>query len=181
MTNVLLRQNLNVLFFQCALTAHRNLMLVTRHIRSALCTLLGKAVASLRWPRQTLIGGGSGGHAAVRHNWGQRRWWPCLLHVFDDVITPKLVHNYVKLRVSLMVLYCVEDTGYGLCRSLGDCRPALPKGQKYQMVKTQTESHIRRPVVWTNRWQIWVFFSFEFLRGTAGICHTGLWGFSEAL
>ena len=37
------------------------------------------------------------------------------------------------------------------------------------------------PVVWTNRWQIWVFFSFEFLWGTAGICHTILWGFSEAL
>ena len=34
---------------------------------------LGKAVASLRWPRQPLIGGGSGGDAAVRHNWGQRR------------------------------------------------------------------------------------------------------------
>ena len=68
-------------------------------------------------------------------------------------------------------LYCVVDTSYGLGRSLGHCRPALPKGRKYQMVKTQTQSHDRRPVVWTNRWQIWVFFSFEFLRGTAGICH----------
>ena len=28
------------------------------------------------------------------------------------------------------------DTGYGLGGSLGDCRPALQKGQKYQMVKT---------------------------------------------
>ena len=28
-----------------------------------------------------------------------------------------------------------------LGRSLGDCRPVSPKGQKYQMVKTQTESH----------------------------------------
>ena len=35
------------------------------------------------------------------------------------------------------------DTGYGLGRSLEDCRPALLKGQKYQMVKTQTESHVR--------------------------------------
>ena len=26
------------------------------------------------------------------------------------------------------------------------CRPALPKGRKYQMVKTQTQSHVRRPV-----------------------------------
>ena len=49
------------------------------------------------------------------------------------------VRNHVKLGVSLRVLYCVVDTGYGLGRSLGDCRPALPKGPKYQMVKTQTE------------------------------------------
>jgi hypothetical protein len=57
------------------------------------------------------------------------------------------VRNHVKLGVSLRVLYCVVDTGYGLGRSLGDCRPALPKGGKYKMVKTQTESHVRRPVV----------------------------------
>jgi hypothetical protein len=41
------------------------------------------------------------------------------------------VRNHVKLGVSLRVLYCVVDTGYGLGRSLGDCRPALPKGQKW--------------------------------------------------
>ena len=40
------------------------------------------------------------------------------------------------LGVSLRVPYCVVDAGYGLGRSLGDCRPALPKGQNYQMVKT---------------------------------------------
>ena len=39
------------------------------------------------------------------------------------------------------------DTGYGLGGSLGDCRPALPKGRKYKMVKTQTESHDWRPIV----------------------------------
>ena len=33
------------------------------------------------------------------------------------------------------------DTGYGLGRSFEDCRCALPKGRKYQMVKTQAESH----------------------------------------
>ena len=49
--------------------------------------------------------------------------------------------------VSPRALYCVVDTSYGLGRSLGDCRPALPKGRKYQMVKTQTQSHVRRPVV----------------------------------
>ena len=69
------------------------------------------------------------------------------------------VRNHVKLEIcmfvmnfnsgefSLGVLYCVLDTGYELGRSLGDCRPALPEGQKYQTVKTQTESHIRRPIV----------------------------------
>ena len=48
---------------------------------------------------------------------------------------------------SLRILYCAVDTGYGLGGSLGDCRSALPKGQKYQMVKTQTESHDWRPIV----------------------------------
>ena len=48
---------------------------------------------------------------------------------------------------SLRILYCVEGTGYGLVGSLGDCTPALPKGRKYLMVKTQTESLDRRPRV----------------------------------
>ena len=39
----------------------------------------------------------------------------------------------------------------------------MPNGRKYQMAKMQTESHVRRPVVLTNQWQIWVFFSFEAL------------------
>ena len=52
------------------------------------------------------------------------------------------VRNHVKLGVSLRV-----DTGYGLGRSLGDCRPVLPKGQQYQRVKTQIESQVRRPIV----------------------------------
>ena len=45
----------------------------------------------------------------------------------------RAVRNYVKLGISLRVLYCVVDTGYWLGRSLGDCRPALPKGQKYSV------------------------------------------------
>ena len=64
-----------------------------------------------------------------------------------EVLTIFGVRNHVKLGVSLRVLYCVVDTSYGLGRSLGDCRPALPKGRKYQMVKTQCQSHVRRPVV----------------------------------
>ena len=51
------------------------------------------------------------------------------------------------LGVSPRALYCVVDTSYGLGRYLGHCRRALPKGGKYQRVKTQTQSHIRRPVV----------------------------------
>ena len=65
----------------------------------------------------------------------------CASIVFD------YVRSHVKLGVSLRVLYYVVDTGYGLGRSLRDCRPALPKGPKYQIVKTQTESHVRRPIV----------------------------------
>ena len=51
------------------------------------------------------------------------------------------MRNHVKLGVSPRILYCVMDTGYGLGGSLGDCRPALPKGQKYQMVKTPAEAN----------------------------------------
>jgi hypothetical protein len=51
---------------------------------------------------------------------------------------------------SLRILYCVVDTGYGLGGSLGDCRPSLPKGQKYQMVKTQIESYNRRPILYVS-------------------------------
>ena len=57
------------------------------------------------------------------------------------------MRNHVKLGVSPRILYCVVDTGYGLGGSLWDCRPALPKGPKYQMVKIKTESHVRMPVV----------------------------------
>ena len=59
----------------------------------------------------------------------------------SHVIVLKTVCNHVKLGVSLRVPYCVVDAGYGLGRSLGDCRPALPKGRKYQLVKTQTVPH----------------------------------------
>ena len=48
---------------------------------------------------------------------------------------------------SLRILYYVVNSGYGLGGSLGDFRPALPKSRKYQIVKTQTESHERRPIV----------------------------------
>ena len=48
-------------------------------------------------------------------------------YLFDAVC------NHIKLVVSLRVLYCVVDTGYGLGRYLGDCRPALTKGRKYQI------------------------------------------------
>ena len=72
-------------------------------------------------------------------------------------------------------------TGYELGRSLGDCRLALPEGLKYQMVKIQTESYVRRPIVLTNQWQIWVSFSDEVCQGTAVIRHAGLWEFSETL
>ena len=48
-----------------------------------------------------------------------------------------VVCNHVRLGVSLRVPHCVVDAGYELGRSLGDCKPALPNGRKYQMVKTQ--------------------------------------------
>ena len=67
--------------------------------------------------------------------------------MFLPIVWPSTVRNHVKLGVSLRVLYCVVDTGYGLGRSLVDYRPALLKGQKYQMVKTQTEaSSLNKPM-----------------------------------
>ena len=36
------------------------------------------------------------------------------------------------------------DTGRGLCRSLGDCRLALPESLKYQMVRTRDVDGISR-------------------------------------
>ena len=65
-----------------------------------------------------------------------------------------IVRNHVKL-MDVINSHRVFSKGTVLCgryqiwlgRSLGHCRPALPKGRKYQMVKTQTQSHDRRPVV----------------------------------
>ena len=65
----------------------------------------------------------------------------------EDAYVAYVVRNHVKLVVfSKDTILC---GGYWLWDggSIGDCRPALPKGRKYQMVKTQTESHDRRPVV----------------------------------
>ena len=55
--------------------------------------------------------------------------------------------NFNSRGFSLMILYCVPDTGCGIGGSLGDCKLALPEGKKYQIVKTQTESHDRRSIV----------------------------------
>jgi hypothetical protein len=80
------------------------------------------------------------------------------------------VRNHINLGFfSKETLLCLVDTGYGLGGSLGDCRLALPKGWKYRIVKTQIESHDRRPIVWTNLWQTWVSFSFEVCWGTTRI------------
>ena len=57
------------------------------------------------------------------------------------------VMNFNNRGFSLRVLCFMVNTGNGLATSLGDYRTALPEGRKYQMVKTQTESHVRRPAV----------------------------------
>ena len=68
-----------------------------------------------------------------------------------DILACAITLNYCTytnhVGVSPRALDCVVDTSYGLGRSLGHCIPALPKVRKYQMVKTQTQSHDRRPVV----------------------------------
>ena len=105
-------------------------------------------------------------------------WYSHFCYLPSLLFTFSRVRNHVKLGVSPRVLYCVADTGYGLGRSLGDCKPALPKGQKYQMVKTQTESHVRRPIVWTNqsycnhiviKWKPWTFLIDKCIFSTEGV------------
>ena len=51
------------------------------------------------------------------------------------------MRNYVKLGVFSKDTVLCGEYWLWLGGSLGDCRPALPKGGKYQMVKTQSESH----------------------------------------
>ena len=82
-------------------------------------------------------------------------WWIKRAHKFV-IVNNKKGENSNNLNVWLWA-------------SLGDCRPALQEGWNYQMVKTQTESHDRRPIVWTNRWQIWVSFSFAVCRFSEAI------------
>ena len=53
--------------------------------------------------------------------------------------SPKVSLPTIMTLMRGLFLWCfLVDAGYGLGRSLGDCRPALPKGQKYEMFKTQT-------------------------------------------
>ena len=40
-------------------------------------------------------------------------------------ILVQVTYQVVSQGFSLRVLYCVVETGYGLGRSLGDCKPAL--------------------------------------------------------
>ena len=59
--------------------------------------------------------------------------------MMDSIYETEIVRNDVKLGI----LYCMVNTGHAIGGSLGDCRSALLKGRKYQMVKTQTEDHDR--------------------------------------
>ena len=49
---------------------------------------------------------------------------------------PPVRYYVINIGILLGTLYCVVDTGSALGRSPGDCKPALPEGPKYQMVKT---------------------------------------------
>ena len=64
---------------------------------------------------------------------------------FCDLYHNSIVRNHVKLGVFSkgIVLSCVVD---GLGRSLGNCRPALPKGQNTKWLKHKL-CHVRRPIV----------------------------------
>ena len=45
--------------------------------------------------------------------------------VVKGELRKNIVRNHVKLGVSLRVLYCVVDTGYGLGRSLGGLQTGI--------------------------------------------------------
>jgi hypothetical protein len=90
------------------------------------------------------------------------------VHEFDVLFITilSIMRNHVKLEIHLFVMnfnsggFSFQDTmlcsGYWLWA--WQRRHALPEGQKYQMVKTKSESHDRKPIVWTTWWQIWVSF-----------------------
>ena len=66
----------------------------------------------------------------------------CAYHVKLEICS--FVMNFNSRGFSLRVLYCVIDTGYGLGRSLRDCRPALPEGRKYHTL-------CENPEIWTGQ------------------------------
>ena len=96
--------------------------------------------------------------------WRINLGWILFLCPPPKVLTEE--HSAQSCKTRGFLQGCVVDTGYGLGGSPGDCRPTSSKGQKYQMVKTQAESHNCRQIVWANKWQIWV--SFFFLRFAGG-------------
>ena len=69
------------------------------------------------------------------------------VRLLKSLLLSPIVRNHVKLEIrsfvmnfnsegfSLRVLYFMMDTGYGLGRSLGDCRPALPEGPSTKWLK----------------------------------------------
>ena len=74
--------------------------------------------------------------------------------------------NHVKLGVSPRILYCVENTSYGLGGYLGiadlDCQKV--KNIKW-LWKIQTESHNWKPIVWTTNSRSGFPFPMRFARG----------------
>ena len=83
-------------------------------------------------------------------NWSELHFFEVTsykIHILETDQQNLFVKNHVKLEVPLRVLYCVVDTSNGLGRSLGDCIPTLPKGRKYQMVKTHSSKKIVKKIV----------------------------------
>jgi hypothetical protein len=100
-------------------------------ILSLSCSQYSQTICWRGWDDNACLGvRNTSSIGALPNSLDRRPLWYC-------IVSPLLQTNkHVKLGVSPKVLYCVADTGCGLGKSLRDFRPALPKSQNYQVVKT---------------------------------------------
>ena len=71
------------------------------------------------------------------------------------VCTLSILLDFFKMILYNYLYYLFREQGQ---LTILNVRNHVELGVSLRVLKTQTESHVRRPVVWTNRWQIWVFF-----------------------
>ena len=103
--------------------------------------------------------------------------WTIHAKISNSESENKLVLNHVKLWVFSKGTVLCDGCWLWAWQILGVIADLLWRKVESTKWLKHKLCHVRKPIVWTNQWQIWVSFSFEVAWGTAGICHTGIWGF----